>query len=72
MACSWLAETILPMEASGPGVWPRESAVIERKRVSFSPSAWTYQSASFSRNAASSSAELFPDGVERASDSSSG
>ena len=39
MAWSWLADTILPMDASGPGVWPRESAVMERKRVSFSPSA---------------------------------
>ena len=29
-SCSWLAEMILPMELSGPGVWPRERAVMVR------------------------------------------
>ena len=40
-----------PAELSGPGVWPRDRAVMVRLRVCFSPSAWTYQSASFSRSA---------------------
>jgi alpha-beta hydrolase superfamily lysophospholipase len=33
------------MEFSGPGVWPRDSAVIRRLRVWVRPSACTYQSA---------------------------
>ena len=62
-SCSWGAATILPIELSGPGVWPRDRAVMVRRRVYFSPSDWTYQSASFSRKLASLIAE--PVRVER-------
>ena len=51
ISCSWLAEMILPIELSGPGVWPRDRAVMVRKRVNFSPSDCTYQSAIRSRKA---------------------
>ena len=52
-SCIRGAVTSLPIEASGPGVWPRDSAVWVRRRVSRRPSACTYQSATFSRSAAS-------------------
>ena len=39
MSCSLEALTSLPMEFSGPGVSPRDSAVMVRKRVNFSPCA---------------------------------
>ena len=49
ISCSLPALTTLAIEASGPGVWPRDSAVMLRKRVYFSPSLRTYQSARRSR-----------------------
>ena len=58
---------ILPIELSAPGVWPRDRAVMVRKRVIFRPSAATYQSASFSRKAPSLMAEPPTVSVWRAS-----
>ena len=46
-----LRSTSLWIEFSGPGVWPRDSAVMVRKRVNFSPCVRAYQSAMRSRTA---------------------
>ena len=48
MSWSLLALTSLVIEASGPGVCPRESAVMVRNFVYLRPWALTYQSASLS------------------------
>src|SRR5580658_50401 len=50
-SCIFVALTSLPIDASGPGVSPRDSRVIVRKRVYLSPCVLTYHSASFSRTA---------------------
>ena len=51
MSCSFEAATTLPIEASGPGSRPRDSAVIVRNRVYFRPCVWTSQVARRSRTA---------------------
>ncbi len=66
MSCAWAAATSLPIEFSGPGVSPRESAVITRKRVQRRPCRLTYQSASRSRTPASASAGPSSSSVARA------
>ena len=56
--CSLDAEMTFPIEFSGPGILPCESAVRVRAFVCFMPIDSTYQSAIFSRTAESSSAGL--------------
>ncbi len=64
MSWSLLALTTFAMEVSGPGVSPRESAVMVRKCVYRRPCWRTYQSASLSRTAAFSIAG--PSGISMA------